>query len=148
MSKKTYKTFSLRGLVIRARNRYGAPVTIRFNGGIQVDSTATYVTSNAEIQRLLEKNGDFGRLYYLAEERPVEEDSAKNAVVESAPVAAVAEAQKDAAIVEYKDTKRFKNLVEMKGALRELGVEVADDANYLATKKLAAEAGYDFQIQK
>ena len=51
-------------------------------------------------------------------------------------------------LAEVKDSRRFRNLVEMKNAMAELGIELEEGANYAKAKAAANKAGYDFQIQK
>ena len=49
---------------------------------------------------------------------------------------------------EVKGSERFRNLVEMKNRMAELGIQLAEGANYSQAKAAAVKAGYDFQIQK
>lgn len=144
MAKKTYRTFSLKSLNLHLTGADGNRLVVRFSGGIQVDSTAKFTTRDAYVQGVLEKSSGFGRDYYLESEvRPV-----------STPAPAPVKEKKAAPAPEkeivngMKDSRRFKNLVEMKNAMKELGIELGDDANYSKAKAAAAEAGYDFQIQK
>ena len=144
MVKKTYRTFFLKGYQLLLNTEDGNRVEIKFRGGIQVDSTAKYTTANEEIQELLENTGGFNRDFYL------------ESVKEDAPV--VAEPEKKAHVApqsvekpvldEVKGMERFRNLVEMKNRMAELGIELEEDANYQKAKAAAAKAGYDFQIQK
>lgn len=145
MVKKTYKTFSLKGLVIRTHDKWGRPVCARFTGGIQIDSTATFVTVDPEMQRILESCSGFNRDYFLAEERDMAPKSEAPAKEDAPKVAPAAE---EKTLADVKDIKRFRNLVEMKNAMKELGLEVKDEWNYTATKAAAAKEGYDFQIKK
>ena len=143
MSKKTYRTFSLKNLQVCFKNEEGRRIEIIFRGGIQIDSTAKFVTDDEYLQKRLESSSGFGRDYYLESEvdtNPVQPVPEKK--VEKAP------APEKEIVNGMKDSRRFKNLVEMKNAMKELGIELNDDATYPKAKAAAAEAGYDFQIQK
>ncbi len=143
MAKKTYRTFFLKGLQLLL-NKDGERLDIKFRGGIQVDSTAKYTTSNEDIQNLLEASPGFNRDFYIesvvddAVKEPVEEP-----VKEEAP-----KADEKPVMDEVKGMERFRNLPEMKNRMAELGIELPEDADYKKAKAVAAEAGYDFQIQK
>ena len=143
MAKKTYRTFFLKGYHLLLNAGDGSRVEVKFRTGIQIDSTAKYTTSNEEIQALLEESTGFGRDFYI--ESVSNEDAAAPApeVKDEAPK----QAEKPV-MNEVKGSERFLNLVEMKNRMAELGIELPDDANYQKAKAVAAEAGYDFQIQK
>ena len=144
MSKKTYRTFSLKGLQITFKDEEEKRIEIIFRGGIQIDSTAKYTTTDKYIQERLEKSSGFGRDYYLESEVKTEKPAAP---APEKKVEKAAEPKKEI-VSEMKDSRRFKNLVEMKNAMKELGIELGDDATYPKAKAAAAAAGYDFQIQK
>lgn len=145
MSKKTYRTFSLKGLQICFKDEEGKRIEILFRSGIQVDSTARYTTSDENIQNRLEKSSGFGRDYYIEsvkEDNP--EANSAPAKEEKAPAPKV----EKQVLAEVKDSRRFRNLVEMKNAMSELGIQLEEGANYVTAKAAAAKAGYDFQIKK
>jgi hypothetical protein len=143
MSKKTYRTYSLKSLQVCLKDEEGKRLEIVFRGGIQIDSTAKFVTAEKYIQDRLEKLSGFGRDYYLESEVETEAPAAPAPVKkEAAPV------PEKEVMSEMKDSRRFKNLVEMKNAMAELGIELEDGATYPKLKAAAAKAGYDFQIQK
>ena len=144
MSRKTYRTYSLKSLQICLKDEDGKRIEIYFRGGIQIDSTAKFVTTEKDIQDRLEKLSGFGRDYYLESEvdnTPVEAP-APEVKVEEAP------ATEKEIVNGMKDSRRFKNLVEMKNAMKGVGIELDDDANYAKAKAAAAKAGYDYQIKK
>ena len=144
MSKKTYRTFSLKGLQIRLNGKDGERIEIVFRSGIQIDSTAKFTTSSKELQDMLENSQGFGRDYYIESEVDTEKKVA-------APVEKKVEPQLESTkeiMEEMKDSRRFKNLVEMKNAMKELGIALDEDVNYAKAKAVAAKAGYDFQIKK
>ena len=145
MAKKTYRTFFLKGYHLLLNAEGGERIEIKFRSGIQVDSTAKYTTSNEEIQALLEGTDGFNRDFYI--ESVVEEDNAAPVAEPEVRAAAPKQAEKPV-MTEVKGSERFKNLVEMKNRMAELGIELDEDANYQKAKAAAAKEGYDFQIQK
>jgi len=145
MAKKTYRTQTLKSLQMLLTDEDGKRVEIIFRGGIQIDSTAVYTTSNEKIQKMLESSSGFGRDYYI--ERVVEDKPE----VKAEPVAEKAPAKKEEKkeiMSEVKGSERFRNLVEMKNRMAELGITLEENANYATAKAAAAKAGYDFQIKK
>ena len=146
MSKKTYRTHSLKSLQLILKDEEGKRVEIRFRGGIQIDSTAKFTTKDKRIQALLEKCSGFGPDYYIESEIPDETDVPAPVEVKEEKVEKP-KAEKPV-LAEVKDSRRFRNLVEMKNAMSELGIELEEGANYAKAKAAANKAGYDFQIQK
>ena len=142
MAKKTYRTYNLKGLRLLLKDEAGERVEIRFFGGIQIDSTAKFTTKDEKIQRLLENCSGFGRDYYI---ESVVEDKTEAPVVEKEDVKP--EPKKEI-MTEVKGSERFKNLVEMKNRMAELGIELGEGENYQKAKAAAIAAGYDFQIKK
>lgn len=145
MVKKTYKTYFLKGLDLHLKDEEGASMVIVFRGGIQIDSTAKYTTSDPKIQEALESCSGFGRDYYLESETdltPVEKPAAVKDEKKAAP------APEKPIMSEVKGSERFRNLVEMKNRIAELGIVLEEGANYAQAKAAAIKAGYDFQIQK
>ena len=144
MAKKTYRTFYLKGLTLLLTAEDGKRIEVRFRKGIQVDSTAKYVTSDEKVQVLMEKSSGFGRDYYV---ESVVGD--KPATVEEAPASVVEEKkEKTPVLTDVKDVRRFHNIVEMRAAMAELGFEGVQEMNYMQLKSAASKEGYDFQIQK
>lgn len=138
MAKKTYRTYFLKGYQLLLTAEDGSRVEIKFRGGIQVDSTSKYTTCNEETQRLLEESSGFNRDFYL--ESVKEDEPAPAPEKKAEPVKEIMD--------EVKGIERFRNLVEMKNRMAELGIELDDDANYQKAKAVAAKAGYDFQIAR
>lgn len=125
------------------RDEDGNCIEVKFYGGIQIDSTAKFTTKNPKIQELLEKSSGFGRDYYIesvTEDAPVVAEPEEKTEKKAEPVKEIME--------EVKGIERFRNLVEMKNRMAELGIELDEDANYQKAKAVAAKAGYDFQINK
>lgn len=65
MAKKTYKTYSLKGLQVLLFDESGKTTEVNFRGGLQVDSTAKFVTNDEKVQDALEKSSGFNRDFYL-----------------------------------------------------------------------------------
>lgn len=113
-----------------------------FRGGVQIDSTARYTTDNERIQKTLESSALFNREFYI---ESVQEPTPVVEPVKDAPEEIV---KVDAEPTDIKDIRRFRNLVEMKSAMKELGIAIPANATYAAAKAAAKKEGYDFQIQK
>lgn len=144
MIKKTYRTFSLKSYEFEVKDQNGKEFKVAFHGGIYEDSTARFSTAREDIQKAVEERRAFGETYYLESAQIIEDKT-------EAPAPAkpeLAKAPEKEIIGDMKDSRRFRNLVEMKNAMRELGIPLDDDANYVKAKAEAAKAGYDFQIKK
>ena len=147
MAKKTYRTFTLKGLQLLMNDEDGKRVEVIFRGGIQIDSTARFTTSNDKVQRMLEASSGFGRDYYVESVRDEAAPKPENATVVTRPEEAVRQEDKPV-MDDVKGSERFRNLVEMKNRMSELGITLEENANYATAKAAAAKAGYDFQIKK
>ncbi len=84
MAKKTYKTYFLKGLQLLLFDEQGRTIEINFKGGLQVDSTAKFSTSDEKLQNAIEQCSGFNRDFYLDSVR-------EDAPADAAPVKAVAE---------------------------------------------------------
>ena len=145
MAKKTYRTYYLKSLDLYLTNGDGERVVIEFRGGIQVDSTARFTTRDPGIQELIESTNGFGRDYYI---ESVKEEETEVKSVEPEEKGPERKDEEKRVIGDVKGMERFRNLVEMKNRMAELGIELADSSNYQQAKAAAAAAGYDFQIKK
>lgn len=144
MTKKVYKTKNLKAYSISLTVDF-RPVEINFAGAFHFDSTAAYTTRNPKIQKALESVSAFNRDYFLFEEvdeTPVEASEAPKVEEKKEKV------EEKVLPKEFIDSKRFRNLVELKEALKAAGVKVEDGWNYNQTKKYAMENGYDYKISK
>ena len=146
MSKKTYRTFTLKGLCIRTQDAAGRSIEAIFRGGVQLGATAKFTTSDKKVQEALEKSRGFNRDFYL--ESTVEKDVKPEAPADEPAKAPAKQAPVETPPADIVDSRRFRNLIEMKDALREKGVEVKDEWNYPAAKAAALKVGLDYQIQK
>ena len=116
-----------------------------FRGGCTLGSTATYTTSDPKIQAALESLGSYGPTFYLEREEKIGEDikvPAKPAiVVEQTP-------EEDNEVVDILDAQTFKNLVEIRNALQDKGIDVSQITNVKAAEAIAKKNGYNYTIEK
>lgn len=146
MKKKTYRTYTLKKLYTFVRDAEGNRIDVVFQGGVQVGSTAKFTTSNPVVQEGLENNPAFGRDYFLESEREIETEPKEE---KETPAPKAKKAEKETPVLtDVKDVKRFRNIVEMRNAMKELGLPVKDDSSYTECKSIAAKEGYDFQIKR
>ncbi len=147
MAKKTYRTYRLKSLNILLKEEDGKRREIVFRGGVQVDSTAKFSTTDEKLQERLESMSGFKRDYYLesVEEKGV--PGTEPVVNEDAPTPEPDGKAED--LGDVKGQKVFHNLPEMRNAMIEAGIEIPEGtSNYLALRAIAKKAGYDYQIQK
>lgn len=146
--RKTYKTYSLKSLVIPFVID-GKNISVEFKGGCMLGSTATFTTSDEKLQNELESLVLFKRDYYL--DKVVADESAKPA----SPVAPVAPAAKPEPVVEEEkevvdilDAQTFKNIVELRRALQDKGIDVSQITNVKAAENIAKKNGYNYTVEK
>ena len=144
MARKTYKTYRLKGLniplVIDGRNVY-----VDFKAGCSMTSTATFTTSDTQIQDALETLKGFNRDYYIDRIVELEEEAPKAAKVET-PEPAQTEEEKE--VVDVLDAQTFKNLVELRNALQDKGIDVSQITNVKAAESVAKKNGYNYTVEK
>ena len=146
MAKKTYRTYFLKNLQLLLKDGDGKRVEVIFRGGIQIDSTSKFSTSDEKLQEMIENCYGFNRDYYL---ESVREDPETEKKEEAAPAPApVKEEKEEKPLTDMKDIKRFHNLVEMRNYMEEIGFKDAQSMNYAQAKAAASKEGYDFQISK
>lgn len=144
MITKVYKTRELKGFTVHTMID-GKLVSIEFRRGCTLGSTATYVTSDEKIQKALESINSFGTDFYIysedkiGEEAPVKVDYK----VESEPVK-----EEEKEVVDILDAQTFKNLVELRNALQEKGVDVSQITNVKAAESIAKKNGYNYTIER
>jgi tRNA U34 2-thiouridine synthase MnmA/TrmU len=141
--RKIYKTYKLKSLVLHF-NINGQKVTVNFKGGCALSSTATYITSNTDIQDALESQIFFNREYYLdrvIEEKQDIKPTASKVKLEPAK-------EEEIEVVDILDAKTFKNLVELRNALQEKGIDVSQITNVKAAESVAKKNGYNYTVDK
>ena len=123
----------------------GERVTIAFKRGCTIGSTATYQTSDPKIQQALESMLAFGPTFYL-ESTIIENESADETVKVEEEKPVEEEAEKE--VVDILDAQKFKNLVELRNALKDKGIDVSMVTNVKAAESLAKKNGYNYTVEK
>ena len=141
MATKTYRTHSLKSLIVRVYDEAGKEYEVEFYGGIHFDSTARATVSEPKIQELLEKTSCFGRDFYI-------ESVSNDEEVVEAPKAETKVEEEKHLPENFIDSRSFRNLVELKEALKTVGLKIEDSWNYQQTKKYAFEHGYDYKVAR
>lgn len=141
---KTYRTRELKGLTLQVFVEKDVRTSIVFKSGCTLGSTATYTTSNPKIQKAIESLSSFGKTFYLEKEVPVDEPAAVVVKAKPEPVKPVVEEE----VVDILDAQVFKNLVELRNALRDKGIDVSQITNVKAGETIARKNGYNYTIEK
>lgn len=141
---KTYRTRELKGLTLQVFVEKDVRASIVFKSGCTLGSTATYTTSNPKIQKAIESLSSFGKTFYLEKEVPVDEPAAVVVKAKPEPVKPVVEEE----VVDILDAQVFKNLVELRNALRDKGIDVSQITNVKAGETIARKNGYNYTIDK
>lgn len=147
MITKTYRTRELKGYSLHLFIDGDVRTNIVFKRGCTLGSTATYTTSNPKIQEALESLSEFGPTFYIEKQVVVNE----NAPVEEKPKekekpATAVEEEKE--VVDMLDAKTFKNLVELRNALQDKGLDVSSLTNVKAAESYARKNGYNYTVDK
>lgn len=150
MATKTYRTRVLKGLSLHLFIDGDVRTPVTFKRGCTLGSTATYVTSNQKIQKALESLRSFNIDFYLEREELTQEEKdamkannePKIAQVEQAPV------EEEKEVVDILDAQTFKNLVDLRNALKEKGVDVSQLTNVKAAENVARKNGYNYTVEK
>ena len=144
MTVKTYRTSELKGLSIHTVID-GKFTSITFKRGCTIGSTATYTPFDPKIQAALEANKSFGTKYYLEKEEKVGEDDVAvvSPKVDPAPIQ-----EEENEVVDILDAQTFKNLVELRNALQDKGIDVSQVTNVKAAENIAKKNGYNYTVEK
>lgn len=149
MITKTYRTRELKGFSVH-ETIDGKLVSVIFKRGCTLGSTATYTTSDEKIQKMLESRNSFGSDFYIAstnvveDEKPIEVKIA--AQKEEPKVEPIPEEEEE--IVSVLDAQTFKNLVELRNALKDKGIDVSQITNVKAAESIAKKNGYNYTVDK
>jgi hypothetical protein len=144
MKIKTYKTRELKGYSLHLFIDGDQRITIAFRRGCTLGSTATYTTSDPKIQNALESLKSFGPVFYLEKETTVDEA----APIVEAQKAAPEPVKEDIEVVDILDAQTFKNLVELRNALKEKGIDVSQLTNVKYAESVARKNGYNYTVEK
>lgn len=147
MTTKTYRTRELKGFSVH-KTIDGKLVSITFKRGCTLGSTATYTTSDEKIQNVLESLNSFGSDFYISEQYTtedvqVEEKPKVKPEKESEPIK-----EEEKEVVDMLDAQTFKNLVELRNALQDKGIDVSQITNVKAAESLAKKNGYNYTVEK
>ena len=126
------------------RSDSGKRIYISFKRGCTLGSTATYVTSDAEIQKALEATNDFGPTFFIEKQEVIGEDTKAEATEKKANV----ETEEEKEVVDILDAQTFKNLVELRNALVDKGIDVSQITNVKAAENIAKKNGYNYTVEK
>lgn len=141
---KTYKTRELKGFTVHTKID-GKLVSIEFKRGCTLGSTATYVTSDEKIQNYLESLNSFGSDFFIYNSEKVGEEIKADAAAKAMPEP---EKEEENEVVDVLDAQTFKNLVELRNALSDKGIDVSQVTNVKAAESLAKKNGYNYTIEK
>lgn len=144
MITKTYRTRTLKGYVLHMTID-GKTVDVAFKRGCTIGSTATYKTSDPKIQQALESMKAFGPTFYLDETEVTCEDTpaVETPKVEEKPIV-----EEEKEVVDILDAQTFRNLVELRNALKDKGVDVSAVTNVKTAEALAKKNGYNYTVEK
>ena len=144
MITKTYRTRTLKGYVLHMTID-GKSVDVAFKRGCTIGSTATYRTSDPKIQQALESMKAFGPTFYLDETEVTGEDTpaVETQKVEEKPIV-----EEEKEVVDILDAQTFRNLVELRNALKDKGVDVSAVTNVKAAEALHKHNGYNYTLEK
>lgn len=146
MAIKTYRTRELRGLSLHIFVEGDVRTSIIFKGGCTLGSTATYTTANPKIQKAIEALNSYGKTFYLESETKEENEEIEVQDKEVVVEPEVVDEEKE--VVDILDAQTFKNLVELRNALKDKGVDASGVTNVRAAENLAKKHGYNYTVEK
>ena len=150
MAIKTYRTKSLKGLSLHVFVDGDVRTPIVFKRGCTLGSTATYTTSNPKIQQAIESLRAFNIDFYLEREELTQAEKAAK-LAKEAPKAVTKEpvvVEEEKEVVDILDAQTFKNLVELRNALSDKGIDVSQITNVKAAENIAKKNGYNYTVEK
>ena len=142
MTIKTYRTRELKGLSLHVFVDGDKRTPIVFKGGCTLGSTATYTTADEKIQKAIESLGSYGVTFYLEKTEKIGEE----APVVKAPEVKPEPEEKE--VVDMLDAQTFNNLVELRNALADKGIDVSQVTNVKAAEAIAKKNGYNYTVEK
>lgn len=143
MTTKTYRTRELKGFALHLIID-GKMTHITFRRGCTLGSTSTYTTSDEKIQNALESLKSFGPTFYIEKESVINEAP----VIEKPKVTPEPIKEEEKEVVDVLDAQTFKNLVELRNALQDKGIDVSQITNVKAAESIAKKNGYNYTIEK
>lgn len=147
MITKTYRTRALKGYSLHLFIDGDVRTNITFRRGCTLGSTATFTTSNPKIQEALESLSEFGPTFYIEKQVVVNEVApAEEKTKEEEKPAPVIEEEKE--VVDILDAQTFKNIVEIRRALQDKGIDVSQITNVKMAESIAKKNGYNYTVEK
>lgn len=140
---KTYRTRELKGFSLLLLDENGKRIAISFKRGCTLGSTATYTTEDPAVQKALEATNDFGPTFYIEKEERIGEEVSIAAEPKATP-----ETEEEKEVVDVLDAQTFKNLVELRNALADKGIDVSMITNVKAAENIAKKNGYNYTVDK
>lgn len=144
---KTYRTRELKGFSLLLLDENGKRIAISFKRGCTLGSTATYTTEDPVIQKALEATNDFGPTFYIEREERVGEDAPIASNITAEPNN-TQQTEEEKEVVDVLDAQTFKNLVELRNALQDKGIDVSMITNVKAAEAVAKKNGYNYTVDK
>ena len=146
MTIKTYRTRELKGFSVHTKID-GKLTSISFKRGCTLGSTATYTTSNEKVQEALESLNSFNVDFFIYEVKTVGEAAPVNVAPKAKPEPEPAQ-EEEKEVVDILDAQTFKNLVELRNALQDKGIDVSQITNVKAAENVARKNGYNYVVEK
>ena len=147
MITKTYRTRELKGFTLHLLVN-GNVKHISFRRGCTLGSTSTYTTSDEKIQEALESLKAFGPTFYLESKQVIGEDAPARVEAKTAPKVEEPVVEEEKEVVDILDAQTFKNLVELRNALKDKGLDVSQLTNVKAAESFAKKNGYNYTVEK
>lgn len=142
MKIKTYRTRELKGYVLHLQID-GKLNTVAFKRGCTLGSTATFTTADEKVQDALESLRAFGPTFFLESTKVTGEEAlTETPKQEEKPVVEEPE------VVDVLDVQTFRNLVELRNALQDKGIDVSQITNVKAAEAIARKNGYNYTVVK
>lgn len=142
MKIKTYRTRELKGYVLHLQID-GKLNTVAFKRGCTLGSTATFTTADEKVQDALESLRAFGPTFFLESTKVTGEE-----VLTGMPKQEEKPVVEESEVVDVLDVQTFRNLVELRNALQDKGIDVSQITNVKAAEAIARKNGYNYTVVK
>lgn len=142
MKIKTYRTRELKGYVLHLQID-GKLNTVAFKRGCTLGSTATFTTADEKVQDALESLRAFGPTFFLESTKVTGEE-----VLTETPKQEEKPVVEEPEVVDVLDVQTFRNLVELRNALQDKGIDVSQITNVKAAEAIARKNGYNYTVVK
>lgn len=140
---KIYRTKHLTTLYIPLTLPSGKKVDVLFSGGTNMDMGAVYGTADKEVQAILDERCKKAGCPFFLEKTIGEAGAVNENTKEPAE-----ETREEVVPVDILDSREFNNLVELRNALKEKGIDVTGLTAVQRAEALAKKNGYLYTIKK